>query len=441
MARSVSFPHLDRVMPPLEEISHIWAHLRQVDRDYIRTFVGDIPMLAMCRVDWKFLGAAETFWDPVHAVFNIQVSSSHLPSRNIALSSEELQPPATSWNLTSTPPDLFWYRVYLGCIADHIDAALASVVLQVVGGREYEVALLAETIRSLDRVTRKTDRRLRGSPVLLQIWLQSHANPFGLVRPVMFFTRPESIISRLLPLLLVEECKVSEWIKIFREIAPKGFKWRTAWMPLGPMTLKCPDFNGVPLHAFTALGSGLTSGFGLASGFGPASGSSPAFTASGFGPAFGFWPRIGLRPHFWASAPHRVSALLLSFGPVSNLDPALTAFGPWLSIYCFWAPAQHLPHSSFDTSHLLLSGSSEIQNRRGFKFIQAILRGASLILSLQRPEVTAPKADHDPTLDRRRYQQYHAFDQRMDLIHLCCGRRLNAGAICAVFFKLSFALI
>ncbi|OWM86489.1 hypothetical protein CDL15_Pgr026381 [Punica granatum] len=72
MACSISFPHLDRVTPPLEEISHIWAYLRQVDRDYIKTFVGDIPILAICRVDWNFLGAAVTFWDPVHAVFNIQ---------------------------------------------------------------------------------------------------------------------------------------------------------------------------------------------------------------------------------------------------------------------------------------------------------------------------------------------------------------------------------
>ncbi|PKI72916.1 hypothetical protein CRG98_006616, partial [Punica granatum] len=70
MARSVSFPHRDRVTPPLEEISHIWAYLRQVDRDYIKTFVGDIPMLAICR------------------------------------------PPAALWNLTSTSPDLFWYRAY-----------------------------------------------------------------------------------------------------------------------------------------------------------------------------------------------------------------------------------------------------------------------------------------------------------------------------------------
>ncbi|PKI58413.1 hypothetical protein CRG98_021171 [Punica granatum] len=106
MARSVSFPHLDRVTPPLEEISHIWAHLRQVNRDYIRTFVGDIPMLAMCRVDWNFLGAAMTS----------KIPSSHLPSRNIALSSEESQPPAALWSLTSTPPDLFWYRVYSRCI-------------------------------------------------------------------------------------------------------------------------------------------------------------------------------------------------------------------------------------------------------------------------------------------------------------------------------------
>ncbi|PKI63100.1 hypothetical protein CRG98_016502 [Punica granatum] len=29
-------------------------------------------MLAICRVDWNFLRAAVTFWDPVHAVFNIQ---------------------------------------------------------------------------------------------------------------------------------------------------------------------------------------------------------------------------------------------------------------------------------------------------------------------------------------------------------------------------------
>ncbi|PKI68889.1 hypothetical protein CRG98_010744 [Punica granatum] len=196
MSYSTSFPHLDRVTPPLEEISRVWAYSRQVDRDYIRTFVGDIPSLAIRRSDWNFLG----------------------------------------------PATLLFPRS-----ASHIDTALASIVFQVAGGYGYEVALLAETMRSLNRIMRKTDRRLRGSPILLEIWLQSHANPFGLVRPVMFFTRPESIISRLLPLLHVEERKVSEWIKIFRKISPRGFQWRIAWMPPGPMALRCRDFNGVPL--------------------------------------------------------------------------------------------------------------------------------------------------------------------------------------------------
>ncbi|PKI56114.1 hypothetical protein CRG98_023504 [Punica granatum] len=63
----------------------------------------------------------------------------------------------------------------------------------------------------------------------------------------MYFNDPESIISRLLSLLRVEERKISEWIKIFREIASRGFKWRAAWMPPEPMAFRCPDSYGVPL--------------------------------------------------------------------------------------------------------------------------------------------------------------------------------------------------
>ncbi|PKI49584.1 hypothetical protein CRG98_030040 [Punica granatum] len=217
MSRSASFPCLDRVTPPLDEINRIWISLRQIDWDYITTFIGDVPLLSTRRVDWYFLRAAVTFWDPIHAIFNIQG--------------------------TELTPIIEEYRTL---IADRIDAALASVVLQVVGGREYEVGPVAETILSLDRVTRTTDRRLRGSPILLQIWLQSPANPFGLLRPVLFFSCSGSIISQLLSLIRVER-KVSEWIKIFREIPPRSFKWRAAWMPPGPAALKCHYFNGVPL--------------------------------------------------------------------------------------------------------------------------------------------------------------------------------------------------
>ncbi|PKI33075.1 hypothetical protein CRG98_046534, partial [Punica granatum] len=72
MSRLASFLRLDRVTPPLDEINRIWISLRQIDRDYITTFVGDVPLLSTRQVDWNFLGAAVTFWDPIHAVFNIQ---------------------------------------------------------------------------------------------------------------------------------------------------------------------------------------------------------------------------------------------------------------------------------------------------------------------------------------------------------------------------------
>ncbi|OWM81956.1 hypothetical protein CDL15_Pgr027154 [Punica granatum] len=39
MSRPVSCPHLDRVTPPLEEITRIWGALRPVDRRYISTFI------------------------------------------------------------------------------------------------------------------------------------------------------------------------------------------------------------------------------------------------------------------------------------------------------------------------------------------------------------------------------------------------------------------
>ncbi|PKI44366.1 hypothetical protein CRG98_035243, partial [Punica granatum] len=46
--------------------------LRSVDRHYIAAFVGDIPLLATRHVDWNFLEAAITFWNPSRAVFDIQ---------------------------------------------------------------------------------------------------------------------------------------------------------------------------------------------------------------------------------------------------------------------------------------------------------------------------------------------------------------------------------
>ncbi|PKI71121.1 hypothetical protein CRG98_008489 [Punica granatum] len=185
--------------------------------------------------------------------------------------------------------------------------------------------------------------------------------------------------------------------------------------------------RALAIHRASALllGFGPALGFGPTFGFWPSIGLRPRIYCIGLQPYIGLRPCIGLRPrfyyiglrphiglwpHFWASAPHQVSVPLLGFGPASGLGPAFTAFGPRPSICCFWALAQHLLLSGFDTSHLLLSGSYEIQNRLGFKFIQVILQGASLILPLQRAKVTAPQTEHDPTLSRRRYQHDHASD-------------------------------
>ncbi|PKI75873.1 hypothetical protein CRG98_003788 [Punica granatum] len=265
MSHSASFPRLDKVTPSFEQINHIWTSLRQIDRDYITAFVGDVPVLSTRRVDWNFLGAAVTFWDPTHDVFNIQgteltliieeyqtfigrtavaqgiVEPNHRTTRLVLVShllrvhrsqlhvelaysggteivttkllcfiesrARKVRGDIFQANLCHVVLFLIFETLLFPSAANCIDTALVSVVLQVVGGRGYEVTLVAETIRSLDRITRTTDRRLRGSPILLQIWLQSHASPFGLVRPVLFFNRSESIILRLLPLVRVEERK------------------------------------------------------------------------------------------------------------------------------------------------------------------------------------------------------------------------------------------
>ncbi|PKI70657.1 hypothetical protein CRG98_008890 [Punica granatum] len=64
MSRPVSCPRL-------EEITRIWRALRPVDRHYISAFVRDIPLLATRHVDWNFLAATIAFWNPNRAVFDI----------------------------------------------------------------------------------------------------------------------------------------------------------------------------------------------------------------------------------------------------------------------------------------------------------------------------------------------------------------------------------
>ncbi|PKI70836.1 hypothetical protein CRG98_008727 [Punica granatum] len=72
MLPSVSCPRLDRVTLPLEKITRVWTALCTINRHYIAAFSGDIPLLATQHVDWNFLEAAIAFWNPSHAVFDVQ---------------------------------------------------------------------------------------------------------------------------------------------------------------------------------------------------------------------------------------------------------------------------------------------------------------------------------------------------------------------------------
>ncbi|PKI58579.1 hypothetical protein CRG98_021042 [Punica granatum] len=186
MTHSFSCPRLDRVTPPIEEIARIWTALRPVDRHYIAAFVEDVLLLATRHVDWNFLEATIAFWNPSRAVFDIQgteltptieeyrtligrtavvhsIVEPNFHTTRPTLVSRLLEVPTTRLNAElaySGSTEIAIEKLLLLLSPERIgliDAALASIVLQVVEGRGYEVALVAETVRSLDRVLRTRD--------------------------------------------------------------------------------------------------------------------------------------------------------------------------------------------------------------------------------------------------------------------------------------------
>ncbi|PKI35399.1 hypothetical protein CRG98_044209 [Punica granatum] len=66
-----------------------------------------------------------------------------------------------------------------------IDEALTQVVLQVIEGRSYVEALVAETIRSLDYIQSKSMWDNDGIPHHLQMWLLGHIWPFYSYHPFL----------------------------------------------------------------------------------------------------------------------------------------------------------------------------------------------------------------------------------------------------------------
>ncbi|PKH60986.1 hypothetical protein CRG98_050284 [Punica granatum] len=136
-----------------------------------------------------------------------------------------------------------------------IDGAIAQVVPQAVRGHSYVVALLAETVRSLDYVRDIRRDRMRGSPHLLQVWLLAHIRPFCLSHPFSYIADERSLIVRLVPVFPPPERSFSEWRHFLHKLAPARFLWVARWNPGGPMITGCPGIVGIPF--LSHLGSTL----------------------------------------------------------------------------------------------------------------------------------------------------------------------------------------
>ncbi|PKI78956.1 hypothetical protein CRG98_000650 [Punica granatum] len=128
-----------------------------------------------------------------------------------------------------------------------IDGAFAQVILQVVGGRSYVEAVLAETIWSFDYVREVRRGRMRGAPHLLQIWLLAHIRPFCSSHPFSYITDERSLIARLLQVFRPSDCDYTDWIQFFKRLTPAQFLWAARRNPGGPMTIGCPSVIGLPL--------------------------------------------------------------------------------------------------------------------------------------------------------------------------------------------------
>jgi len=304
MACDLSSPRLDRINPLKSDIVRIWSALRQVDQDYISRYVGGIPWLASKEIEWALLEAASDFWDTDRAVFNIQgteitptveeyrslirrpvntqgppVAPEFYTSEHVSLSrllgvkknriKDELGKNGgkgiritflVEWMETrmrlavggSCHVDvcncyllLVFGTLLFPLSANLIDASLASVVLQVVGGCSFEVALVAETMRSLDYIKVRRCGRMRGSPILLQMWFLSHIKAYASLYPSWYRYPDESPLIRANATPMWRNAR--EWKRFLLELSPLGFLWRARWFSGTHIALRCPNFEGIPL--------------------------------------------------------------------------------------------------------------------------------------------------------------------------------------------------
>jgi hypothetical protein len=134
-----------------------------------------------------------------------------------------------------------------------IDSNTAQVVVQVIEGKSFVPALLAETIVSLNILKTKRKGELRASPALLQMWFLSHLKEFGANFPRATFLTDEKIISRMLgrSLFEAEKWETLEWKTHISKLTHKDILWTARWLPIHrPAILRCENCEGIPLLSF-----------------------------------------------------------------------------------------------------------------------------------------------------------------------------------------------
>ena len=125
-------------------------------------------------------------------------------------------------------------------VIGHVEIIVIDFFEQVQNHANPSLAIVAETIRSLNVYRRKSSECFMGCLFILYVWLWSH---FGCKKSA--FTKP--YLPNSLP--VKEFCdsewfepKIKErWIAFLQNVSDKQIVWRAPWMPHVPLLSRCGE--------------------------------------------------------------------------------------------------------------------------------------------------------------------------------------------------------
>lgn len=111
-----------------------------------------------------------------------------------------------------------------------ISPKMAWIVDQILRGQNYVNMILTETFLSFNRFKDNTEKIMRASPEILQVWFFSHLSEFqGFMRSsgMNDFENPLQKFMVLGPYIPNQSCL--NWINFLRDPAPEAFQWCAGW--------------------------------------------------------------------------------------------------------------------------------------------------------------------------------------------------------------------